>query len=139
MATYLITGAAGFIAAQVAARLLTAGHRVVGVDNLNTAYDRRLKDWRVAQLRGRAGFAFRHLDITNRAGLGALAAHLSEAAGVIHLAARAGDALGAGAGTGGAVVSGQPQLGEYHRDGIVGSRRAAGRGWAPSSPGPIPR
>ena len=37
---YLVTGAAGFIASQVCKLLLEAGHTVVGVDNLNEAYDR---------------------------------------------------------------------------------------------------
>jgi nucleoside-diphosphate-sugar epimerase len=49
---YLVTGAAGFIAAKVCEQLLAAGHRVVGIDNLNDYYDVRLKDWRVAQLLG---------------------------------------------------------------------------------------
>lgn len=49
---YLVTGAAGFIAAKVCEQLLVAGHRVVGVDNLNDYYDVRLKDWRLAQLLG---------------------------------------------------------------------------------------
>src|SRR3954466_4834103 len=50
MATYLVTGAAGFIASKVCEQLLAAGHRVVGVDNLNDYYDVRLKDWRLSTL-----------------------------------------------------------------------------------------
>ena len=38
----LITGAAGFIASKVCEFLLAEGHRVVGIDNLNDAYDVRL-------------------------------------------------------------------------------------------------
>lgn len=38
MADYLVTGVGGFIGAAVAVRLLAAGHRVVGVDNLTTGY-----------------------------------------------------------------------------------------------------
>ncbi len=52
MSTYLVTGAAGFIAAKVCEQLLAAGHTVVGLDNLNDYYDVRLKEWRVAQLLG---------------------------------------------------------------------------------------
>jgi nucleoside-diphosphate-sugar epimerase len=48
MATYLLTGVAGFIASKVAEFLLADGHTVVGVDNLNDAYDVRLKQWRLA-------------------------------------------------------------------------------------------
>ena len=50
MANYLVTGAAGFIASHVCDLLLDDGHTVVGLDNLNDAYDVRLKDWRLAQL-----------------------------------------------------------------------------------------
>ncbi|MBM4029121.1 MAG: NAD-dependent epimerase/dehydratase family protein [Planctomycetes bacterium] len=50
MATHLLTGAAGFIAARVAEFLLAAGHTVIGVDNLNDACDVRPKQWRQAQL-----------------------------------------------------------------------------------------
>ena len=38
MATYLVTGVAGFIGAAVAKALLEQGHKVVGVDNLTTGY-----------------------------------------------------------------------------------------------------
>jgi nucleoside-diphosphate-sugar epimerase len=52
MSTYLVTGAAGFIAAKVCEQLLAAGHTVVGVDNLNDYYDVRLKDYRLSRLLG---------------------------------------------------------------------------------------
>lgn len=50
MATYLVTGAAGFIAAKVCEQLLAAGHTVVGIDNLNDYYDVRLKYYRLSAL-----------------------------------------------------------------------------------------
>jgi UDP-glucuronate 4-epimerase len=62
---YLVTGCAGFIASRVTGMLLDAGHIVVGVDNLNDAYDPRLKHWRLARLTGRKGFEFHQLDISN--------------------------------------------------------------------------
>jgi nucleoside-diphosphate-sugar epimerase len=49
---YLVTGAAGFIAAKVCEQLLADGHTVVGVDNLNDYYDVRLKDYRLSRLLG---------------------------------------------------------------------------------------
>jgi len=67
--TILVTGVAGFIGAKVAELLLADGHRVVGVDNLNDAYDVRLKRWRLARLEGKPGFEFHRLDITNLGGL----------------------------------------------------------------------
>lgn len=89
MTTYLVTGVAGFIASRVAALLLDEGHEIVGLDNLNDAYDPRLKRWRLSQLEGRPGFTFHEADITQRVELSAiLAGHTFEA--VFNLAARAG-------------------------------------------------
>lgn len=50
MSTYLVTGAAGFIASKVCEFLLAEGHTVVGIDNLNDYYDVRLKDYRLGRL-----------------------------------------------------------------------------------------
>ena len=48
MANYLVTGAAGFIASKVAELLAAEGHQITGIDDLNDAYDPRLKHWRLA-------------------------------------------------------------------------------------------
>jgi nucleoside-diphosphate-sugar epimerase len=90
MATYLVTGAAGFIASKVCAILLEQGHTVVGLDNMNDAYDIRLKDWRLARLLPAANFSFYRLDVCDRQGLDALFEAHTDIAGVINLAARAG-------------------------------------------------
>ncbi len=90
MAHYLVTGAAGFIAARVAAFLLDAGHTVVGVDNLNDAYDVRMKEYRLKQLQARAGFEFNRLDISDWGAVEQLGASSLAFDGVINLAARAG-------------------------------------------------
>ncbi len=66
MARYLVTGAAGFIGSRVTEFLLADGHSVVGVDNLNDAYDVRLKDYRLKKLVGRPGFTFHRMDISDR-------------------------------------------------------------------------
>ncbi len=90
MAKYLVTGAAGFIAARVCDLLLNGGHSVVGIDNLNHAYDVRLKDWRLARLVQRDGFLFKKQDIFDRAALNATVAENGPFDAVINLAARAG-------------------------------------------------
>jgi UDP-glucuronate 4-epimerase len=87
LAHYLVTGAAGFIAATVAKQLVAAGHTVVGVDNLNDAYDVRLKHFRLGEIRDR--IAFIQGDICDRDAMANLfTAHRFDA--VINLAARAG-------------------------------------------------
>jgi UDP-glucuronate 4-epimerase len=88
MATYLVTGAAGFIASVVSEQLLNAGHTVIGVDDLNDAYDVRLKEWRLGRLRSREGFEFIQCDINDRDKLRPVFARGVE--GVYNLAARAG-------------------------------------------------
>lgn len=114
MSTYLVTGAAGFIASKVCEFLLADGHTVVGVDNLNDYYDVRLKDYRLSRLLGikdwhpgndpkHSAFAkssqltahsfqrfhFRFLDIENLPALDALFTEFKFDA-VFNLAARAG-------------------------------------------------
>ena len=48
----LVTGAAGFIGANLVLRLLRDGEagRIVGIDNLNDYYDPAIKDWRLSQI-----------------------------------------------------------------------------------------
>lgn len=86
---YLVTGAAGFIASRVSDLLLEAGHTIVGVDNLNDAYDVRMKEYRLKRLLPKAGFTFHKLDIATRDQVEPLDAEGPFDA-VINLAARAG-------------------------------------------------
>lgn len=85
----LVTGCAGFIGAKVSALLVENRHRVVGIDNLNDSYDRRLKEWRLTQLQNKPNFTFRRGDILDRAALEELF-RASPVESVINLAARAG-------------------------------------------------
>ncbi len=48
MPEYLVAGAAGFIASKVCEFLLDEGNEVVGIDNMDPAYDLRLKRWRLS-------------------------------------------------------------------------------------------
>jgi len=86
----LVTGSAGFIGAKVTEMLLDQGQTVVGIDNLNDAYDVQLKHWRLRQLDGRVGFSFERLDITDRERLTRLFARENAFDAIINLAARAG-------------------------------------------------
>jgi UDP-glucuronate 4-epimerase len=91
-AAVLVTGAAGFIGAAVAARLLARGERVVGVDNLNPYYDPALKRSRLGLLEAAAAagqFRFAAIDMADGPALTSLVA--AEAPDrVVHLAAQAG-------------------------------------------------
>lgn len=89
MAHYLITGAAGFIASRVCEFLLEAGNQVDGVDNLNDAYDVRMKEYRLRRLVEKPGFQFHHLDISSQE-FQPYIADLQTIDAVINLAARAG-------------------------------------------------
>ncbi len=89
---YVVTGCAGFIGATVCRSLLAAGHQVVGLDDLNPAYDPRMKAWRLAVLRRSGGFHFHQIDITERAPIADLfrAGSARPFDAVFHLAARTG-------------------------------------------------
>jgi UDP-glucuronate 4-epimerase len=90
MSRYLVTGAAGFIGSKVCELLLDQGHAVTALDNLNDAYDIRLKLWRLARLETRPGFAFHKLDICDRSALESLCAGAPAPDAIVNLAARAG-------------------------------------------------
>jgi len=85
----LVTGAAGFIGAAVAHRLLDRGDEVVGIDNLNDYYDVRLKLARLERLRPRTEFRFLTLDIAARRPMTELFTEKQFDA-VVHLAAQVG-------------------------------------------------
>jgi nucleoside-diphosphate-sugar epimerase len=91
MSHYLVTGAAGFIGARTAIMLIEQGHTVVGVDNMNDAYDPRMKEYRLTKLQVLDGFEFVRDDISDRDILFRGSAVTSRKFdGVINLAARAG-------------------------------------------------
>lgn len=64
MANYLVTGAAGFIGRRVSELLMEDEHNVYGIDNLNDAYDVRVKNWRLEQLKKYKLFNFQQVDIS---------------------------------------------------------------------------
>ena len=88
MAHYLVTGAAGFIGARTAEMLIKDGHTVIGIDNMNDAYDPRMKEYRLARLQSMPGFKFHPLDISKKSVIDPFKDEKFD--GVINLAARAG-------------------------------------------------
>lgn len=83
-----MTGCAGFIGSKVSELLSAKGYNVVGIDNLNDAYDPRLKQWRLADLRRKPKITFYEADICDRERLRKIFDSKFEA--VVNLAARAG-------------------------------------------------
>lgn len=65
MQTALVTGSAGFIGHRVVHGLLDQGVKVTGIDNLNDAYDPRIKTHRQESLLQREGYRFFEADIEN--------------------------------------------------------------------------
>ena len=104
MSNYIVTGVAGFIGAKVAEELIENGNFVLGFDNINDAYDVRMKKWRLNRLKQVAdqqfvvtkqpNFVFQRIDISVFNDLmGAdfsIGGHPIAFDAVINLAARAG-------------------------------------------------
>lgn len=90
MSHYLVTGAAGFIGAHTAEALLAQGHAVTGIDNLNDAYDPRMKEYRLQKLLAQPGFTFLRADISEKEILASPLLDGVKFTAIIHLAARAG-------------------------------------------------
>jgi UDP-glucuronate 4-epimerase len=88
MSHYLVTGAAGFIGARTSTMLIEQGHTVVGIDNINDAYDPRIKDYRLKKLQALNGFKFHKHDISEKSSIELFKNEKFD--GVINLAARAG-------------------------------------------------
>jgi nucleoside-diphosphate-sugar epimerase len=87
---YLVTGACGFIGSRTAEGLLSDGHRVTGIDNLNDAYDVRLKLWRRSQLVKHPDYRDCAVDICDLPSLRRIFAEHGPFDAVVNLAARAG-------------------------------------------------
>jgi len=91
MSHYLVTGAAGFIGSRTSTLLIEQGHTVAGIDNMNDAYDPRMKEYRLKKLQALNGFDFVRDDISDKGILTRKSAIKDrQFDGVINLAARAG-------------------------------------------------
>ena len=64
----LVTGAAGFIGANLILKLLDKFDKIIGIDNMNNYYDVRLKEYRLQQIENLANdnFIFMRGDIADK-------------------------------------------------------------------------
>jgi UDP-glucuronate 4-epimerase len=86
VATYVVTGAAGFIGSHLAEVLVGRGDRVIGVDLFTDYYPRAGKEANLGGLRWRPEFTLLETDLVDVP----LDAIFAEADGVFHLAAQPG-------------------------------------------------
>ena len=87
--TVFVTGAAGFIGSHVSEALLSRGDRVLGLDNFDPFYDRKIKERNLAALSARPAFSFLEGDIRDAAALSRWGAGIRPDV-LVHLAAKAG-------------------------------------------------
>ena len=88
MAHYIVTGSSGFIASHTCESLLLSGHTITGIDNMNDAYDVRMKEYRLKKLKQYPNFIYSNVDITDLNNL--IKVINSKYDGIINLGARAG-------------------------------------------------
>lgn len=86
MTTYLVTGAAGFIASHLTERLLREGHKVLGIDCFTDYYPRWIKELNLRTCLQYPEFSFLEANILNAE----LSQLLQSVDVVFHLAAQAG-------------------------------------------------
>lgn len=89
MKSILVTGSAGFIGFHLSKSLLSKGHRVVGVDNLNNYYDTSLKQSRNKILLESDSYKFKQINLSDLPSLKKFAAE-NEISVIVNLAAQAG-------------------------------------------------
>jgi UDP-glucuronate 4-epimerase len=85
----LVTGAAGFIGYHLCKELLEEDNIILGIDNLNSYYDTKLKLSRLNQLKSYKNFTFEKIDISDRESIDPIFKKFKPK-NVINLAAQAG-------------------------------------------------
>lgn len=85
----LVTGAAGFIGSHVCEHFINSGNFVVGIDNFDNFYPKKIKQANIAGIINHDNFRFYEADIRDSKALNDIFS-TDKIEGVIHLAAKAG-------------------------------------------------
>ena len=85
----LVTGAAGFIGSHVCDHFVQQQHEVIGIDNFDNFYSRKIKELNLSTLLAAKTFKFNECDIRNKETLNSIFSS-NKIDIVIHLAAKAG-------------------------------------------------
>lgn len=84
----LVTGVAGFIGSHLAKKLISNGHEILGIDNINDYYDPQLKEDRLKNI-GLKNFRFNKIDLSDADRIKSIFKDFKPNI-VVHLAAQAG-------------------------------------------------
>ncbi|PKQ63480.1 epimerase [Labilibaculum filiforme] len=87
MKSILITGCAGFIGSHLTEKFLELGYRVIGIDNFDPFYPKRIKEGNMNSFRSKATFTFYEIDLRVDSSLDLIEESIDL---VVHLAGKAG-------------------------------------------------
>ncbi len=87
MASFLVTGCAGFIGSHLSEKLLNEGNTVLGIDNFDPFYDRKIKENNLKNLLSKSQFTFIEGDLTEESTFKKISNKIDI---IVHLAAKAG-------------------------------------------------
>jgi len=87
MASYLVTGCAGFIGSHLCEKLLREGHDVIGIDNFDPFYGRDIKEKNLSHYKNHSNFQFIEGDLKDVKTFNNISKNIDI---IIHLAAKAG-------------------------------------------------
>lgn len=85
----VVTGAAGFIGSHLCEALISRGHSILGLDNFDKFYDKRIKEANLAALRNLDKFTFGEVDLLDAPALVSIVGSFIPDV-IVHLAAKAG-------------------------------------------------
>ena len=84
----VVTGSAGFIGSHLSERLIKEGHQVLGIDNFDPFYDRKVKESNLKFLLTQTNFTFEECDLAKTEGLPCIVNFKPDV--IVHLAGKAG-------------------------------------------------